>query len=438
MLQAINAYICGIITTIEVVIFGKIVLDEEIKISKKQLFIIGIITSLLYATSYLILKDTIKTFSMFLVDVFFYVYMFKISNQKAIFLTFIYMIVLLIPNFIELFFVTKILGLSKEIFYNDYAGTIIANFSITLLFILITYLMKNIIRKLINTKVENNIKILIFSILIFICIGMFFYTFANEYRIGHNFILYLVAMIVLVSVLFSLIKQTIENNKLTKEYDKLLEFMITYEKEIEKQRTLRHETKNEFLAIKGKIHDKQKNKEIIAYIDEILKDKIEVKQEEYAKFGFLPANGIKGLCYLKAQEAQDKGIKTSINISKRVENSNIYKLNIKEQRDLGKILGVFLDNAIEASLTSNDKKFSIEVYLNLEKECQIIISNSFEEEINLDKMGNERFSTKGKTRGHGLLLVKHIVSNNHKFSTNTKITGNLYTQTVTIKNSNSN
>jgi hypothetical protein len=53
-------------------------------------------------------------------------------------------------------------------------------------------------------------------------------------------------------------------------------------------------------------------------------------------------------------------------------------------------------------------------------------------------MGNERFSTKGKTRGHGLLLVKHIVSNNHKFSTNTKITGNLYTQTVTIKNSNSN
>jgi two-component system sensor histidine kinase AgrC len=298
--------------------------------------------------------------------------------------------------------------------------------------------MKNIIRKLINTKVENNIKILIFSILIFICIGMFFYTFANEYRIGHNFILYLVAMIVLVSVLFSLIKQTIENNKLTKEYDKLLEFMITYEKEIEKQRTLRHETKNEFLAIKGKIHDKQKNKEIIAYIDEILKDKIEVKQEEYAKFGFLPANGIKGLCYLKTQEAQDKGIKTSINISKRVENSNIYKLNIKEQRDLGKILGVFLDNAIEASLTSNDKKFSIEVYLNLEKECQIIISNSFEEEINLDKMGNERFSTKGKTRGHGLLLVKHIIANNSKFSTNTKITGNLYTQTVTIKNSNSN
>ena len=37
----------------------------------------------------------------------------------------------------------------------------------------------------------------------------------------------------------------------------------TYENEIEKQRILRHETKNEFLAIKAKLYDKQKNKEII-------------------------------------------------------------------------------------------------------------------------------------------------------------------------------
>ena len=43
--------------------------------------------------------------------------------------------------------------------------------------------------------------------------------------------------------------------------------MTTYENEIEKQRILRHETKNEFLAIKAKLYDKQKNKEIIDYID---------------------------------------------------------------------------------------------------------------------------------------------------------------------------
>ena len=239
-------------------------------------------------------------------------------------------------------------------------------------------------------------------------------------------------MIVLITVLLTLIKQSIDNNKLTREYDKLLEFMTTYEKEVEKQRVLRHETKNEFLTIRGKIHDKQNSKEIISYIDEILKEKIEVKQEEYAKFGYLPANGIKGLCYLKIQEAQDKGISTSINISKRIENSNIYKLDIKEQRNLGKILGVYLDNAIEASLDSKDKRIGIEAYL-IKNECQIIISNSYNKNINLNKVGKEKYSTKGKNRGHGLLLVKYITSNNNIFDTTTDITDKLYVQKIAIK-----
>ena len=210
--------------------------------------------------------------------------------------------------------------------------------------------------------------------------------------------------------------------------------MTSYEKEIENQRILRHETKNEFLTIRGKINDKVKESKILAYIDEILKEKIEVKQEEYAKFGYLPANGIKGLCYLKTQEAQDKGLNTNINISKRIENSNIYKLNIKEQRDLGKILGVFLDNAIEASLTSKDKEFGIEAYLNLKKECQIIISNTYDTKIDTSKIGKKGFSTKGAKRGHGLLLVNHIVANNKIFEVKTNITQGLYIQTLTIKN----
>ena len=75
--------------------------------------------------------------------------------------------------------------------------------------------------------------------------------------------------------------------------------MTSYENEIEKQRILRYETKNEFLAIKAKICDKQKNREIIEYINEILKDKITINNEKYAKFGNLPPNGIKGLCYFK-------------------------------------------------------------------------------------------------------------------------------------------
>ena len=434
MWQIISGYISQIITTIGFFLFGKIVTNKKVENQQKiiiSIFIVSVINTIIY----LKFNGTIKTISMAIINILFYKYTFKKSYQKSIFITFIYMLILLITEIIELVFITEILNVSKDFGYNTYGGTIISNIITFIIFILITCLLQKFLRKVFNIKFENNMKIVVFLISISICILMFFYSIIKNFTLSGDSLLYLIAIIILLIVLFSLIKQTIENNKLTRKYDKLLEFMTTYENEIEKQRVLRHETKNEFLTIKAKINDKQKNKEIITYIDEILKEKITVKQEEYAKFGYLPANGIKGLCYLKTQEAQDKGLSTNINISKRIKKSNIYNLNIKEQRNLGKILGVLLDNAIEASLSSKDKQFGIEVYLNLNKECQIIISNSYDGAIDLNKIGKEKISTKGKNRGHGLLLVKHIIENNNVFDVKNNITNELYIQTVTINKS---
>lgn len=434
MWEVTSAIICGIITTLEVIIFGKVALEEEIQISKKKIIILSIITSVIYGATYLLLENTIKTSVMIITDMIFYMCSFKINLKKSMFMAFLCIIILLIADLIELFFVTKVLHVSLKYCYNTYAGSVLGNITILILFIVVIYMFKNFLRKVVNNKITNNTKIVIFTILTIVTISLFFYTLIKEFRFNNNVLIYLVAIVVLLIVLFSLIKQTIENRNLTEKYEKILEFMTSYEKEIENQRILRHETKNEFLTIRGKIHDKVKESKILAYIDEILKEKIEVKQEEYAKFGYLPANGIKGLCYLKTQEAQDKGLNTNINISKRIENSNIYKLNIKEQKDLGKILGVFLDNAIEASLTSKDKEFGIEAYLNLKKECQIIISNTYDTKIDTSKIGKKGFSTKGAKRGHGLLLVNHIVANNKIFEVKTNITQGLYIQTLTIKN----
>ena len=417
------------------IVFAKIILQENIKVTKFNIITVLLISSILYTLNNLYIYGTIKTLIVCIIHVLVFKYIFKINWPKAILLTIMYAIVIIIPDLIELFAVTEILGLSRDFLYNNYAGSVLGNITICLLFIMITYALRKLLRKIINTRISSNKKIILLSILTLICVGLFFYTLIKEFRFSDNIVIYLVSMLVLTSVLFSLVKQTIDNYKLTNEYDKLLEFMTTYENEIEKQRILRHETKNEFLIIKGKIQDKEKDKEIINYIDEILKEKIEVKQEEYAKFGYLPANGIKGLCYLKTQEAQDKKINTSINISKRIKNSSIYNLNIKEQRELGKLLGVILDNAIEASINSKDKILGIEAYL-INGECQIIISNSYNiEELNDYK--DNKHTTKGKNRGHGLLLVKYIINNSKIFNLETNITDNLYVQKIVIKNFNS-
>ncbi len=436
MWQIIKEIICLSIAVTGTFLFGRIVLNKKIQIDKKRFAILFTITILSHALLSLYLEGFIKTLLMGIIEVYFYIIVFQINKKKSILLTITYMMVLIIPDLLELFFVTKILKMDKNFLYNTYAGGILSNIIVLVLFVIITTLLRNHLRRIINSKISNNVKIIILSLATIICTLMFFYTLIKEFRFSNNILMYLIAIIVFVSILFSLVKQTITNNKLINEYDKLLEFMTTYENEIEKQRIQRHEAKNEFLTIKAKIQDKQKNKEIIDYIDEILTEKIEVKQEEYAKFGYLPPNGIKGLCYLKIQQAQDKGLNTSISISKRIKNSSIYKLDIKEQRNLGKILGVILDNAIEASLESKEKIIGIEAYL-IKEDCQIIISNSYTKE-NLNKLSKNRLSTKEKNRGHGLLLVKTIINNNKIFELHTDITNELYIQKITIKKLNSN
>ena len=366
MLQIINDYFGILLLGIGEISFAKIVLNKKVKVNKGIFFIVFLLVRLILTISYIYFVGTIKTFVMYIIHCLEFKFMFKLEYNKAIFLTFLYVVILLVPDMI-LVGAANFVDMSKVIYFNSYAGSVFFNLITSILIIVITFLFKGILRKIINTDVSNNFKIVVISLITLWCVISFLYIFASKVKLDGNSLPYLIFIVVLMFILFSLIRQTIKNNRLMEEYDKLLEFMTTYENEIEKQRILRHEAKNEFLAIKAKLCDKQKNKEIIDYIDEILKEKIIVNQEKYAKFGYLPPNGIKGLCYFKVQEAEKRGINVSINISKRIEKSSIYKLSIKDQRDLGKILGVFLDNAIEASGSSSRKQMGMEFYANKDR-----------------------------------------------------------------------
>ena len=433
MLEIINNFIIMIPLMLGILFFGKMVLNDYSKLSLNKEIILFILICILQAITLTYFEGTVKKLLMLGINGLLYKKEYKISVTKAIFASFIAMIIFTIIDVLEVLIVTNIASLGKIYCYNNYAGTVQANIITTILFVIIIYFSQRKIKKFFNTEIGNNIKIIILSILTLMSILIFFYTFIKSYEFSNDIIKYIIAIIVLATVLLSLIKQTIENNKLTKEYDNLLEFMTTYETEIEKQRVLRHETKNELLTIKAKLCDNENNKEIIDYIDELLNDKTKVKQEEYAKLGYLPPNGIKGLCYFKVQEAETKGIKVALNISKRITKSIIYVLSTKEQKDFGRILGVILDNAIEACFESKKKEIGIEAYSNINNDFKIIISNTYKNNIKKNKIGKEKFSTKGKNRGHGLLLVNHIIKQNNMFKLKTETTKKVYTQILEIK-----
>ena len=121
----------------------------------------------------------------------------------------------------------------------------------------------------------------------------------------------------------------------------------------------------------------------------------------------------------------------SVNISKSIENSFLGNLETINFKQLTRIIGVYLDNAIEASYTSDDKKLGIEVYL-IRSNIDIIISNTFNNNIDTNKIGKTKFSTKGRNHGHGLLLAKSILNNSKIFEGKSEIKNNIFIQKLTI------
>ena len=349
---------------------------------------------------------------------------FKIKLSKSVFTSIVYVILLVIPDLLILSTAIYILGISKEYYYSVIASGLIGNLSVLLIMILLTYIIRKPLRKLMKYKLSENKKIVVISVLAIIFTAIFFYKFATGYKMNQDVIIYLIAMFAFIVILFTLFRQRMDNEKVSKKYDELLDVMKNYESDIEEQRTLRHETKNEFATIKCKLQDKEDNKTIIEYIDSVIGEKGKASSTKYSKFKYLPSNGLKGFFYYKFIEAEKKGINVSINISKQIENSFLKDIDTKDFKDLARIVGVYLDNAIEASSTSEDKKLGIEMYLIKEK-IELIITNTFNNEINLDKIGKESFSTKGKHRGHGLLLVNKILSENNMFEAKNEIRDNI-------------
>ena len=417
--------------------FGRIIIvnRRHKNIMIDVLILLGFI--LLNILVYKYTTGTIKTIITCLLYSSLFFSIFKIKLSKSIFTSIVYVILLVIPDLLILSTAIYILGVSKEYYYSDFASSLLGNISVCLCLVIITYVLKKPLKKLIDYNLSTNKKIIIISLLILFSIAIFFYKFIKNNSFDSNTIGYLLAVFTFISILLYLFRQKIENEKISKKYDELLDVMKNYESDIEDQRTLRHETKNEFATIKCKLQDKEDNKTIIEYIDSVIGEKEKAGSTNYSKFKYLPSNGLKGFFYYKCTEAEKKGISVSVNISKQIENSFLKDIETKDFKDLARIIGVYLDNAIEASSTSEDKKLGIEMYLIKEK-IEIIITNTFNNEINLDKIGKESFSTKGKHRGHGLLLVNKILSENNMFEAKNEIRGNIYIQSLKIKDNKKN
>lgn len=430
MLETFNALIACLITTITLYVAGTIIFGKSKNTTLKNILAILVCTTLI-TIIFINMNEILKTILMCTIFTMVFKIIFKSNISKSVLMSIIYIIILMLSDLLVLLFLIVILQMPKETIYTSFAGSVLGNVCTNIIMLLIIYLLRKPLKKLLGYSFSTNKKIIIVSIVTITITVYFFFKIIAGYKVNNSVITYLMCMIAFITILLTLYREKIENESIIKKYDELLDVMKTYEVDIENQRTLIHENRNELMTIRSKAIDKNASKEFIEYMDSVIGDKVSTSISKYSKFTHLPSNGLKGFFYYKSMEAERRGIKVSANVSKKIENSFLKDLDTKTYKDLARLIGVYLDNAIDASEKSEDKKLGIEIYL-IKENIKIIITNTFSNDVDLSKIGKERYTTKGKNHGHGLLLVSSIIRNNNRFIAKTKVDQNLYIQELTI------
>ena len=100
--------------------------------------------------------------------------------------------------------------------------------------------------------------------------------------------------------------------------------------------------------------------------------------------------------------------------------------------DLSRIIGIFLDNAIEAALETDAPSLRFAL-INLEKEYIFVISNTFlEKEIPYASLAKPNVSSKGANRGLGLYNAHSIISKHNHVFLDTEILNENFVQRLHI------
>lgn len=130
-------------------------------------------------------------------------------------------------------------------------------------------------------------------------------------------------------------------------------------------------------------------------------DQGDYKLNQLSNIGVLE---IKSLLCTKLIYAHESGIDVTIDVPDRVDSFPM------DTVDLARILGIFLDNAIEASPTAEQPQIGLNI-IRHEAGVSIIISNRFQDNgTALYKLKQSGFSTKTEHQGIGLSNAQKIIS----------------------------
>ncbi len=379
---------------------------SKIDIKNKVTIISIIIFSILFPIISSSITDYYKIVFNYLIIGYLFKFVFCESILKSLTMSIITVIYFFMAEIIISILLFTYLAITATTFDPSLKGSAIMNVTISVIVVLLSRLRisKSIAEKVIPLFSRFQVSFLL--LIIVLAIGILGLKNVSFLGVNSAFIMNLVMIFAFATIIFYLFKERENSKNLSDKYDQLLSYIHKYEAEITDKNMTIHEFKNQLIAIKSLVTPR--NKELKNYVDSIIND---VKNSEYnglENMQYLPQGGLKGLIYFKLGDLSNKGVKVITKIDQILKNKDFYKKNDEKHKDILKIIGVYLDNAIEAVSDAKTKEIVLEIYC-VKNECHLVLSNTYVGQININNFGDLGYSTKGDKRGYGLHLVDKII-----------------------------
>lgn len=325
-----------------------------------------------------------------------------------------YMLNVLMNTSVLLFF-DKILGITDEYLLSNYYNLFPAVY--TIFELIVFYLLRHFLYKIIKIKevfkkvgnlkygiffeISGFVAVFVVNIILGEKVGY------NQSALTMNSVLFGICFIINGIILYYCIRQIqaeehLKANKtktmMTKNYIDGLECMI------DESRSIRHDYKNILATMSGYLQEDDYTG-LKKYFENNIRD-FYVSADKSGKIWSALADvqpmELKGFLYEKALRASSMQVDFQVVIEQGA------VIKYPDMENLIRVFGNLLDNAIEAAADSEDKYIILHI-LKKESSVFFIIYNTFREKLDLEKIFEKGYTTKGDEHGNGLYFVKEYL-----------------------------
>ncbi len=418
--------------TVNVLLFTTVL---DIKCTKKQKILYVLLYALCVGIANTILEKPYSTYINMITCAILVYFIFNVSILKSILAEIIPMI---ITSPLEFLF-AKLCLLFLHVPYEYTFEVPLYRISITLLMYLIMFFIYIVVKKLkynifVYDMMSKHNKIVIFinSIIGILTIATQFYLlgyYNDTMPLGIILLSLLTYIAYFFISIFSLLKTTkleITNQNLeqAKDYNNTLKLLF------DDIRTFRHDFGNIVQAIGGYV-DNNDIDGLKQYYKQLQLDCEDVKSLEMLNPTIIDNPAVYSLLTSKYHKATDLGISMKIHVSLKLE-----KLNMKIY-EFTRVLGILLDNAIEACENCDEKIINLEIRRDEKSPRQLLLIQNtyFDKNVNLDRINEKGYTSKkddGMPHGLGLWEVNKILKRSKNLNLYTTKDSIFFTQQLEI------